>query len=209
MCRYALLSDKKSKAKKKTKTTKIPSFFFPQKKSFQTPGESFHSIVRFLSWLCGVLFLPLENIAVLTQHGVLNRSVDAARKAELGPRCVYFWFYSLAFEHVHHALSLAKLQSSSAEERAAKTTAIVKKWLQCTLWFVMAWASMPATGTVQLLSNPTQSLLRPLHLFVEMTTVNGISVGPFTQAACGLAATALQIDGVLEEERNSEAAKQK
>ena len=135
------------------------------------------------------MFVPLENEAVLTGHSVLNRGLSAKRKEELGPRCVYFWFWSLVFEQLTHLTNFVK--SKKAKDK--KGDFVFTKWLQSFCWFLLAWASMPATGTVKLLANPEASLLRPLHALVEATTVSGLALGPFARAACGMGATSLQI----------------
>eukprot|EP01061_Rhynchopus_euleeides_P018819 TRINITY_DN31042_c1_g1_i1.p1 TRINITY_DN31042_c1_g1~~TRINITY_DN31042_c1_g1_i1.p1 ORF type:complete len:243 (+),score=106.58 TRINITY_DN31042_c1_g1_i1:53-781(+) len=181
--------------------TRLTSLFtMLTKRGLPKLPEDAEGAVSFMSWLCGAIFLPLENEAVYTAQGVLNRQMTPQRKEELGPRCVYFWFWSLVFEQVGHLIKFVRQHQRQAkgEQGEEGDRFVLGQWVQSFLWFLMAWASMPATGTVKLLQNPEGSLLKPLHLLVEKTTVNGIALSPLTRAACGLGATALQISDYFE-----------
>ncbi|KAJ9472759.1 Gim5A protein [Diplonema papillatum] len=154
------------------------------------------SIAAALSWFNGLCFLPAENTAVLTSHGVMCRNVPPEKKAGFGPRAVYFWFWSLVFENIAHVLTLIKLQNEgTSQETKKKMNAVINKWVEAACWFLLAWASMPQTGKgVQLMLNPEASIFRPLHSLVEATSVPGISLSPFLRGVCGLVPTVLAIN---------------
>eukprot|EP01060_Flectonema_neradi_P037319 TRINITY_DN7480_c0_g1_i6.p1 TRINITY_DN7480_c0_g1~~TRINITY_DN7480_c0_g1_i6.p1 ORF type:complete len:261 (+),score=40.54 TRINITY_DN7480_c0_g1_i6:63-785(+) len=158
-------------------------------------GDTPEAIFKFLAYLKMSLFFPMENIAVCAGNGIICRDVPAARKAEYGGRAVYFWFWSLFFEQLHHAASLMKLNTKQASEKdKEKSAGIISAWTKSFLWFILAWGSMPINGqTVKLLQNPETSFLRPLHALVEATTVPGLQISPFAKAAVGLAATLLTL----------------
>jgi len=157
-------------------------------------GTSIESFSAFMEWFCTLMFFPMENIATLTGKAVLNRGAVASRKGEYGPRCVYFWFWSLVFAQISHITALARLSTDSSEEGQKKMRNKVKSWISSLCWFIMAWGCMPAKGTtVKLLSNPQSSILRPLHMLVEKTTVSQLPVSEFTKGMCGVVATFIAI----------------
>eukprot|EP01064_Diplonema_japonicum_P018325 TRINITY_DN27019_c0_g1_i1.p1 TRINITY_DN27019_c0_g1~~TRINITY_DN27019_c0_g1_i1.p1 ORF type:complete len:248 (+),score=54.62 TRINITY_DN27019_c0_g1_i1:50-793(+) len=179
-------------------TTRLTSLFSMLTKGAppKTDGTP-ESVTNLLSWVFTAIFLPMENIAVYAGNGVMARDVSAERKAEYGPRCVYFWFYSLVFEQLTYILKLAKLKKKpDSAEKEQEVQGILKKFLQAFLWFIMAWGSMPQQGTIKLLQNPEASFLKPLHSLVELTTVNGITLGPWTKAMCGMIPTVMTISDI-------------
>eukprot|EP01059_Diplonema_ambulator_P015743 TRINITY_DN26930_c0_g1_i1.p1 TRINITY_DN26930_c0_g1~~TRINITY_DN26930_c0_g1_i1.p1 ORF type:complete len:247 (+),score=91.16 TRINITY_DN26930_c0_g1_i1:54-794(+) len=177
--------------------TRLTSLFSMLSRGAPKADGTPESIFGLLSWVFNAAFLPMENIAVYAGNGVVARNVPAERKAEYGPRCVYFWFWALVFEQLAYITKILKLNTKpDTAEKETEVKSLLKKLLSAFCWFMMAWASMPQKGTVKLLQNPETSLLKPLHTLVELTTINGIALGPWSRAMCGLIPTAISIDEI-------------
>eukprot|EP01062_Namystynia_karyoxenos_P024525 TRINITY_DN19575_c0_g1_i1.p1 TRINITY_DN19575_c0_g1~~TRINITY_DN19575_c0_g1_i1.p1 ORF type:complete len:292 (+),score=112.75 TRINITY_DN19575_c0_g1_i1:91-876(+) len=157
-------------------------------------GDPIPYLLGQIKWLMDIGFAYSEAVIIFTNNGIINKGMDAKRKAQLGPRCIWFFFWGLLIGQAKVVVELLRLQKSGEPEEEGKKQLshadLLKQWAGMFFWWLVAFGSMPRDGSaVQLLADPASSIFRPLHTLVEKTTVPGLPAGPWTMQLFGLVAT--------------------
>eukprot|EP01065_Artemidia_motanka_P023295 TRINITY_DN2780_c0_g2_i1.p1 TRINITY_DN2780_c0_g2~~TRINITY_DN2780_c0_g2_i1.p1 ORF type:complete len:282 (+),score=79.90 TRINITY_DN2780_c0_g2_i1:68-847(+) len=153
--------------------------------------------LRQIKWFIDVGFYATEAGIILTKNGVINKNMSEARMAQLGPRCVWFFFWGLVLEQTRIIMELVALQKQpESADNKSKRKGLLKSWLGTFLWFLVAAGSMPRDGSAaQLLEKPVGSLFSVFHTLMEKTTLPGMAAGPWTMQLFGLVATVMPLAG--------------
>eukprot|EP00756_Hemistasia_phaeocysticola_P046950 Hpha_TRINITY_DN20809_c0_g1::TRINITY_DN20809_c0_g1_i1::g.85706::m.85706 len=140
------------------------------------PGSG--SFPRWLAWYLDTFATWTEAVSVLASWGIIRRS--ERRKAQLISLTAWFYFWKLLAGQLRCLWALFRLYRRRESTRRLREEQR-NRFLIHLLWWLVVWGCQPRDGSrVQLLEHPQGSLLRPLHLLVEMLTVKGLMVDSFT-----------------------------